>query len=97
MYCRETGDVATEHLVRLSRLRNYFASYTQITDRTPQLLSRMDSLASITFSDCAGVTNIGLAHLARLPRLRTLRVSGANITDAITKAFPPEVRVYYSQ
>jgi hypothetical protein len=58
MYCRETGDVATEHLVRLPRLRNYFASYTQITDRTPQLLSRMDSLENITFSDCAGVTDI---------------------------------------
>jgi hypothetical protein len=93
MYCRETGDAATEHLVRLSRLRNYFASYTQITDRTPELLSRMDSLESITFSDCAGLTDIGLAHLARLPRLRVLRVSGPCVTDAITTAFPTGVRV----
>jgi hypothetical protein len=96
MYCRETGDAATEHLVRLPRLRNYFASYTQITDRTPELLSQMVSLESITFSACAGVTNSGLAHLARLPRLRELRVSGPQINDAITKAFPPGVRVYYS-
>src|SRR6516162_5016809 len=96
MYCRETGDAATEHLVRLSRLRNYFASYTQITDRTPELLSRMDSLESITFSNCAGVTDIGLAHLARLPRLRALRVSGPHITEAVTNAFPPGVRMYYS-
>jgi hypothetical protein len=96
MYCRETGDAATEHLVGLPRLRNYFASYTQITDRTPELLSRMDSLESITFSACAGVTNLGLAHLARLPRLRELRVSGPQITHAITKAFPAGVRVHYS-
>jgi hypothetical protein len=96
MYCRETGDAATEHLVRLPRLKNYFASYTQITDRTPELLSRMDSLESITFSACAGVTNVGLAHLARLPRLRELRVSGPQITHAITKEFPSGVRVHYS-
>jgi hypothetical protein len=96
MYCRETGDAATEHLVRLPRLRNYFASYTQITDRTPELLSRMDSLESITLSDCVGVTDIGLAHLARLPRLRALRVSGPHITDAITRAFPTRVRVHRS-
>jgi hypothetical protein len=96
MYCRETGDAATEHLVRLPRLRSYFASYTQITDRTPELLSRIASLESLTFSDCAGVTNIGLAHLARLPRLRELRVSGPHITEGITKAFPHGVRVYYS-
>jgi hypothetical protein len=96
MYCRETGDKATEHLVGLPRLRSYFASYTQITDRTPELLSRMDSLENITFSDCAGVTDLGLAHLARLPGLRELRVSGPHVTDGITKAFPRGVRVHYS-
>jgi hypothetical protein len=96
MYCRETGDAATEHLARLPRLRNYFASYTKITDRTPEILAQMDSLESITFSACAGVTNAGLARLARLPRLRELRVSGPQITDAIAKEFPPGVRVHYS-
>jgi hypothetical protein len=96
MYCRETGDAATEHLVQLPRLRKYFASYTQITDRTPELLAGMDSLESITFNDCAGVTDVGLAYLTRLPRLRALHLSGSHITDAITKAFPPGVRVYYS-
>jgi hypothetical protein len=96
MYCRETGDAATEHVVRLPRLCSYFASYTKITDRTPELLSRMDSLESVTFSNCAGVTDTGVARLARLPRLRELRVSGPRITDAITKQFPQGVRVYYS-
>ncbi len=93
MYCRDTGDAATEHLAALPRLKHYFASYNRITDRTLEILSQMDSLESITFSDCAGVTEQGLAHLARLPNLRVLRVSGLQITDAIMGRFPRGVRV----
>jgi hypothetical protein len=96
MYCRDTGDAATEHLIALPRLKNYFASYNRITDRTPELLSRMDSLESVTFGDCAGVTDLGLQYLARLLNLRVLRVSGPQITDAIVGKFPHGVRVYYS-
>jgi len=96
MYCRDTTDAATEHLVRLRRLKEYSASYTQITDRTPELLSKMDSLQRITISGCAGVTNAGLAHLARLPLLHEIRVSGQQITPAIKEAFLPSTRVVYS-
>jgi Leucine Rich repeat len=96
MYCRETSDAATEHIVRLPQLKDYFASYTRITDRTPELLSHMDSLERITLDGCAGVTNAGLAHLARLPRLRELRVSGPQITSEIVSHFPSRVRVHYS-
>ncbi len=96
MYCRETSDAATEHIVNLPRLKSYFASYTRITDRTPELLARMASLERITFSGCAGVTNTGLAHLARLPRLRELRVSGPGITEDVVSVFPRGVRVHYS-
>jgi hypothetical protein len=96
MYCRETTDAATEHIARLPRLKSYFASYTRITDRTPELLSRMDSLERITLDGCAGVTNIGLAHLARLPHLRELRVSGPRVTPEIASDFPPRVLVHYS-
>jgi hypothetical protein len=96
MYCRETTDAATEHIVRLPGLKSYFASYTRITDRTPELLSHMDSLERITLDGCAGVTNAGLAHLARLPRLRELRVSGPRITPDIASDFPSRVRVRYS-
>jgi hypothetical protein len=39
MYCRDTTDRATEHIVRLPALAHYFASYTRITDRTPKMLS----------------------------------------------------------
>jgi hypothetical protein len=96
MYCRDTSDAATEYIARLPRLRDYFASYTRITDRTPELLSGMEPLERITLDGCAGVTNTGLAHLTRLPRLRELRVSGPQITAEIVSAFPSSVRVHYS-
>ena len=96
MYCRETTDAATEHIVRLPQLKSYFASYTRITDRTPELLSHMDSLERITLDRCAGVTNAGVAHLTRLPRLQELRVSAPQITPNIVSDFPSRVRVRYS-
>ena len=49
MYCRDTTDTATEHITRLRKLSYYFNSYTTITDRTPELLSGMDSIERITF------------------------------------------------
>jgi len=76
MYCRDTTDLATAQIARLSALKKYFASYTQITDRTPEILSTMDSLEEITFDTCIGVTDKGLAALGRLPRLRSIRASG---------------------
>jgi hypothetical protein len=96
MYCRETSDAATQHIVGLPHLKDYFASYTRITDLTPELLSHRDSLERITLDGCAGVTNTGLAHLVRLPRLRELRVSGPQVTSEIVSAFPSRVRVHYS-
>ena len=57
-------------------LASYFNSYTRITDRTPELLSGMDSLERITFDACHELTPAGVTQLARLPKLRELRVSG---------------------
>jgi hypothetical protein len=94
MYCRDTTDAATEHIVGLPHLSYYFNSYTTITDRTPELLSTMDSLERITFDTCHGLTNAGVARLARLPRLRELRVSGRGITPGIRGAFGPDVSVF---
>lgn len=97
MYCRETTDVATQHIARLPGLRKYFASYTRITDRTPGILSGMDSLEEIAFDSCAGLTNAGLVALARLPHLRELRVeSMPKVTGDIVAGFPPRVRVRYA-
>ncbi|MCC6243298.1 MAG: hypothetical protein IT353_10680 [Gemmatimonadaceae bacterium] len=97
MYCRDTSDAATEQLTGLPRLARYFASYTQITDRTPELLSTMDSLTSVTLDSCAGVTNAGIAHLARLPAVREVRVSGRGLTSAVVVPFRgTQVTVHYS-
>jgi len=94
MYCRDTTDAATEHITNLRRLSSYFNSYTTITDRTPELLSTMDSLERITFDTCHGLTNTGVARLARLSKLRELRVSGQGITPAVRDAFAPGVEVH---
>lgn len=97
MYCRDTTDRATEHIRNLPNLRKYFASYNQITDRTPELLSGMASLEEITFDSCAGLTDRGVAALARLPRLRQLRVSGMpRVTSGVIAAFPAGVAVSHS-
>ncbi|HVT38842.1 MAG TPA: hypothetical protein VHE78_07350 [Gemmatimonadaceae bacterium] len=97
MYCRDTTDGATEHITGLPALKKYFASYTLITDRTPELLSGISSLEKVEFSACAGLTNIGIAALARLPRLREVRLdSMPKVTPEIVAAFPAHVRVNYS-
>jgi hypothetical protein len=95
MYCRDATDAATEHIARLTKLSYYFNSYTTVTDRTPELLSSMDSLERITFDVCHGLTNEGVARLARLPMLRELRVSGRHISDDVARAFPPRVSVFH--
>jgi hypothetical protein len=94
MYCRETTDAATEQIAGLSKLAHYYNSYTTVTDRTPAMLSAMESLERITFDACHGLTDAGVAALARLPRLRELRVSGRGLTAAVGRPFPPTVAVH---
>jgi hypothetical protein len=97
MYCRDTTDAATEHIVSLTTLKKYFASYNRITDRTPELLSTMATLEEVTFSSCSGLTNAGVRHLARLPRLRMVDLAGMpGVTGDVAAAFPPAVRVKYT-
>jgi len=97
MYCRETTDISTSHITGLPRLKKYFASYNRITDRTPQLLSKMDSLEEVTFSACALLTNEGISALARLPGLRELDVGGMpSVTEDVVRVFPSSVHVKYS-
>jgi len=95
MYCRDTTDAATEQITGLRKLTYYFNSYTTITDRTPLLLSTMDSLERVTFDTCHHLTNAGVGQLARLPRLKTLRVSGGRITSDVARPFRPDVRVHW--
>ena len=96
MYCRETTDVATEHIGGL-RLQSYYAGLTQITDRSLEILGRMTSLEQIELYECLHVTDAGLPFLATLPQLRQFEVSGSpGVTLGGTKVFPASVAVRYS-
>jgi hypothetical protein len=98
MYCRDTGDAATEHIAGLPRLKTYYAGRTNITDRSLETLGRMVSLEQIEFWQCAGLTDTGLANLVGLPKLRELRLHGLpNVTRKATAMFPVEVRIKYSE
>jgi hypothetical protein len=97
MYCRETGDTATEHIAGLSRLKTYYAGMTRITDRSLEMLGRMDSLERLEFSQCAGLTDAGVARLVGLPRLREISLNGLpGVTREVVSLFPVHVRVNYS-
>jgi hypothetical protein len=96
MYCRDTGDAATEHVAGL-KLKIYYAGYTRITDRSLEILSRMSSLERIELHGCHGITNPGARRLAALPHLRQISMEGCrNLTRAAAAGFDPRVRVSYS-
>jgi len=97
MYCRDTTDVATEHIAGLSRLKTYYAGATQITDRSLEILGRMSSLERIEFYECKGISDAGLGFLSRLPRLREVELHGLpKVTLEGTAVFPAHVRVDHS-
>lgn len=96
MYCRDTGDAATEHIKDLG-IRYYYAGLTQITDRSLDILGGMDSLEQVDLYECLTVTDAGLSFLARLPKLREVHFDGLpGITLGGTKVFRPGVHVFYS-
>ncbi len=81
MYCRDTTDAATEQITSLKKLTYYFNSYTTITDRTPELLSTMESLERITLDACHWITEAGVTALLTLPNLRELNVAGRQLAQ----------------
>lgn len=96
MYCRDTGDAATEQIAGLSRLKTYYAGKTKITDRSLEILGSMPSLESLEFWECAGISNGGLAHLAGLPYLREITVGGSpNVTREGMAIFPATIRANF--
>jgi hypothetical protein len=97
MYCRDTTDAATAHIVALPRVRYYYAGLTKITDRSLQLLGSMTPLEQIEFYECNGITDAGLPFLASLPRLREVHLDSLpGVTFEGTRVFPAHVRVKYS-
>lgn len=96
MYCRDTTDIATEHIANLG-IRYYYAGLTKITDRSLQILGGMPSLEQVDFYECEGVTDAGLPYLATLPNLKEVHLDGLpQVTSEGTKIFPAHVRVYHS-
>ena len=96
MYCRETTDIATEHIAGL-HLRSYYAGLTQITDRSLEILGGITSLERVELYECQHVTDVGLVFLSTLPRLSHFDVSGSpGVTLEGTKVFSSTVRVNYS-
>jgi hypothetical protein len=96
MYCRESGDPATEHIKGLA-LKYYYAGLTQITDRSLEILGGMESLEQVDFYECLKITDAGLRFLARLPRLREVHLDGLpGVTLEGTQVFRPGVHLSYS-
>lgn len=96
MYCRDTGDVATSHLVKMPNLKKYHAGYTVITDLGLELLSQIKSLEEVSFEGCKNISDAGVQNLSSLPRLRELSVGGCPmVTRAIVNAFASGVKVSY--
>lgn len=95
MYCRDTGDRATEHIAGLT-LASYYAGKTRITDRSCEILARMTTLENVELWETAGVTDAGIAALATLPKLRKFTVGGARSVSRDSMAlFRNGVRVEY--
>ena len=93
MYCRDTGDAATEHLRGLRKLRNYYAGMTQITDRSLEILGRIESLEQLEFWQCMAITDAGVAHLAALPRLRRIEIRNSpHVSRGVRQLFHEPVR-----
>jgi len=96
MYCRDTGDVATSHLVDMPKLKKYHAGYNLITDRSLEMLSRIHSLEELSFEGCKFISDAGIPFLTTLPNLRAISIGGCpRVTRSGVTAFPSSVRVNY--
>ena len=97
MYCRDTTDVATSHLVGLPNLKKYHAGYNLITDASIEMLSRIESLEEISFEGCEFITDAGIPYLTTLPHLREISIGGCpNVTPSGMTGFASGVRVNYN-
>ena len=96
MYCRDTTDVATRHIVGMPNLKKYHAGYTLITDQSLEMLSRIKSLEEVSFEGCKFITDAGIPFLTTLPRLREISIGGCpKVTRSGTTGFATGVRVNY--
>ena len=96
MYCRDTTDVATQHLQGLSNLKKYHAGYTMITDRSLEMLGQMSSVEELSFEGCKWISDAGILFLAALPSLREISIGGCpKVTRSAISGFASKVRINY--
>ncbi len=96
MYCRDTTDLSTSHIVGMPNLKKYHAGYTLITDASLEMLSQIRSLEEISFEGCKFITDAGISYLTTLPRLRELSIGGCpKVTQSATRGFANDVRINY--
>ena len=96
MYCSDTTDIATSHLITMPKLKKYHAGYTLITDASLELLSQIKSLEEISFEGCKFITDAGIPFLTTLPRLREISIGGCpKVTRSGVTGFASGVRVTY--
>lgn len=96
MYCRDTTDVATSHIVAMPKLKKYHAGYTLITDTSLELLSRIKSLEQVSFEGCKFITDAGIPFLTTLPNLCEISIGGCpKVTRSSINGFASDVRVNY--
>jgi hypothetical protein len=96
MYCRDTGDVATSHIVGMPSLKKYHAGYTLITDRSLETLGRMNSLEELSFEGCKFISDAGISFLTTMPHLREISIGGCpKVTRSGVTGFASSVLVNY--
>lgn len=96
MYCRDTTDIATSHIVGMPKLKKYHAGYTLITDASLEMLSRIKSLEEISFEGCKFITDAGIPSLNVLPSLREISIGGCpKVTRSGMSGFASKVRINY--
>jgi hypothetical protein len=96
MYCRDTTDDATSHIVGMLNLKKYHAGYTLITDRSLEMLGRMNCLEELSFEGCKFISDHGIGFLTTLPRLREISIGGCpKVTRSGVTGFASSVGVNY--
>jgi len=107
MYCQRitqdgrrinnTGDQSTEYFcAHATKLRAYNIWLSDITDRSLELLSGMQSIESLLFYDCPKITDSGVRSLAAAPRLKSIDLQeNPNVTPAALSDFDRSVQVNF--
>lgn len=98
MYCKNTTDRASEHLVNAKKLKVYHIWGTKITDHSLELLSQIKTLEELLFWNCSNLSDSGLSTLNKFPSLKSVDIQECEkLTSAGIKTIKPDVNVNYQE